>query len=82
MTKGQWKRKVRMQGYNLDNLEVMMKEKLMDCNKKRKRNETEPDQDLMTTISIGKKRKANLTETELCLSEVEETSREWSQTYK
>lgn len=43
MTEGQWKRKTRMQGYNLDNLEVMMKEKVMDCNKKRKRNETEPD---------------------------------------
>lgn len=66
----------------MDNLEVMMKEKLMDYNKKRKKNETEPDLDLMTTMSIGQKRKANLIESELCLSEVEETSHEWSQTYK
>lgn len=82
MAKGQWKKKARMQGQKLDERGKETLENLMVGNRKIDRLMTEPDQELMEVMTIGKKRKIDWFETKLGSFEVEETSREWSQAYK
>lgn len=77
-TKGQWKRQARIQGKEEPKQDQKMQVNLTDCAKKKERTVTNQCNEQMPGISESKKIRMEMQRETLKISEVEETSRNWS----